>query len=238
MRRRSVDVHRLSAEQRATLSAQLYEVYCDSVAGLDRQAFDAEVLASDDTRLALFYAANGTLAGFAYRRFDHVEHAGRRHAVICAGVYFRRGHKGGAAGGRFGLGESLRFKLRHPRTPLAYMTRSASPAVYRLLAGTMPRIYPHPHVATPPDVDATFRAVHARRGYQPVADSPWVVRSIAVPTQPGRLNHLRGDPLVEYYLGENPHFAQGNALLVWIPLDLRNVVGAALRLGWRRLRGH
>lgn len=237
LRRTVVEVCHLGRNERSDLVDQLYAIYAESVAGLDRAAFAAEVMGSADTRIALFVGEDSALVGFAYRRFDHVEHEGRPQAVICAGVYFRRGTKGGAAGGRFGLAEALRFKLRNPLTPLAYLTRSASPAVYRLLAGTMPRAYPHPRAATPAEIDAIFRAVHARRGYETVGDSPWVVRSIAVPTQPGRLRHLRGDPLVDYYVRQNPNFAQGDALLVWIPLDLANVVGAALRLGWRTLRG-
>jgi hypothetical protein len=69
-----------------------------------------------------------------------VEYAGREHAVFCASVYFRLGYHGGLSSAFFGLRQALRFKVLHPRTPLTYLTRCCSSAVYRLVAPTMPRI--------------------------------------------------------------------------------------------------
>lgn len=98
------------------------------------------------------------------------------HAVINAGVFFRPGYHGGATAGLFGLRQALRFKLRAPRTPLAYVTRSSSPAVYRLLASTMPRLYPSRTRSTPPKIETLAMAVSGRRHYEPVGADPWVVR--------------------------------------------------------------
>ena len=35
---------------------------------------------------------------------------------------------------------------------------------------------------------------------------------------------------MQFYSEVNPCFADGNALLTWIPLDLANIVGALFRL--------
>lgn len=232
-----IDVKALSELERRRLADRLYVLYADVVCGLSRVEFDAEVFGAADTRLAVYYGADGELAGFVYRRFDRLEHDGLSQAVVGAGVYFRLDYRGGAASARFGLGEALRFKLRHPRTPLAYLTRSASPAVYRLLASTMPRAYPHPQRPTPAAIGRWVHLAHARCGYVSVADHPWVVQSIAVPIQPERLRRLADDPLVRHYLQVNPSFAEGSALLVWIPLDLGNVLGGLWRLALRSVRG-
>jgi hypothetical protein len=225
IRSSSVDI-----AQRAELFEQLYSCYSETAHGTTREQLKVLIDGAGEFRIALFYGADDELAGFSYASIERLEHAGRTHAVFNAAVLCRLGYHGGAPGAFFGLREALRFKLRHPRTPLAYFTRSSNPAAYRLLASTMPRIYPSFEHQTPPDVSAMVGKLGAQRHYEPVNGQPWVVRSPAIPNSSSRLRRLKADPYVQFYNRVNPRFADGNALLTWIPLDVANIVGALFRL--------
>ncbi len=130
----------LEPAQFSALMDQLYDVYSETVHGFTREELAVHI-AADNARLAICHGTNDELAGFSCARLERVEQAGRTHAVFWAVVYFRPGYHGGLSSAFFGLGEALRFKVRHPLTPIAYFTRASSPAVYRLLASTMPRLY-------------------------------------------------------------------------------------------------
>ncbi|GAB91713.1 hypothetical protein [Gordonia rhizosphera] len=229
-RRECLDAASMTPAERSALADRLFEVYSDTVHGFDRRDFESQVFAADDVRLALFYGAEGELAGFACAHVERIAHDDRTYAVLCASLYFRLGYRGGTSGALFCLREALRFKLREPRTPLVYVTRCASPAVYRLLASTMPEVYPSRTRQTPSDVEALVRIVGQRWGYVPVTDGPWVVSSVATPHEPSRLRRLDSDPDARFYLRMNPRFAEGDALVVWTPLSAANIAGGIFRL--------
>jgi hypothetical protein len=52
---------------------------------------------------------------------------------------------------------------------------------------------------------------------------------------PARLRALAKDPDAQFYVGLDPRFAEGDALLVWMPLDAANIVGGLLQLALARL---
>ena len=216
--------------QRSALVDRLYGVYSETVQGDTREEFEAQIFSTDELRLVLFYGECDELAGFTYAGIERVAHAGRRLAVFGAGGFFRLGYRGGSSAMFWGLRQALYLKLREPRTPVAYCTRSSSPAVYRLLASLMPEIYPSRRYVTPADIEALARMVSARRKYVPVAEGSWVVRSRAVPRDPSRLRRLNRDADVRFYTELNPRFADGESLLVWIPLDVVNTVRGLSRV--------
>jgi hypothetical protein len=219
----------LEPARRAELIDKLYGVYNDRVYGITPEDLAAQIFGAEEGRLALFYGAGGELGGFSYANFERLRHAGRDHAVIAAGVYFRPHYQGGLYAAIFGLRQALRFKLREPRTPLAYCTRSSSPAPYRLLASTMPRLYPSRSNPIPASVEALVRGLSARWKYAAVNEGSWIVRSVATPCDPSRLSRLESDPNARFYTEVNPRFAEGESLLVWIPLDMANIAGGLFR---------
>lgn len=226
----------LTPAQRTALIDDFFDIYRETVHGFDRTEFESQLFGAGEVRLALFYGADDELAGFATLQTENITHDNSTHAVYCGSTYFRLGYNGGPSSMLFGLREALRFKLRHPRTPLAYLTRNASPAVYRLIDSIMPTKYPSPACEAPAHIEALVRIVGQRRGYIPVAKSPWVVNSVATPHDPSRLQRLENDPSVQFYLRTNPQFAQGNSLLVWTPLNIPNIAGGFSRALRRRLR--
>ncbi len=224
----------LAPEQRCGFVHQLYEIYSETTFGCTYDEFAAVVFSAGDGRFVLCYGEHDEFAGFSYTAIDHMEHQGRTYAVMNAGVFFRPGYHGGSITGFFGLRQALRFKLRHPLTQLAYVTRCSTPAVYRLLA-TVPRIYPNRNHQTPADVEALARAACAQRKYVPVGTNPWVVRSAAVPRDASRLRSLEHDPDVRFYNELAPGYAEGTSLVVWLPLDVANIAGGFVRLMYRRM---
>jgi hypothetical protein len=226
----------LSPGQRSDLSARLYAIYDETVRGVTQLELDTMIFGTDEGSLALFYGAHDELVGFSFASIARVQHEGRTFAVFVAGVLFRLGCRGGPTASLFGLRQALQFKLRHPRTPLAYFSRSSSPAAYRLVASTMPRVYPN-HIEEPSDqIVAVVRAASAQLKYVPTGDCPWVVRSGATPRDTSRLRLLKEDPYTRFYLELNPRYAEGEALMVWIPLDAANIAGGLFRLLCARLK--
>lgn len=225
----------LNPAQRTALIDLLYETYCETVRGDSRDVFEALVFGAPDVRFALFYGPAGELAGYSYAATEQIDHAGRTYAVQRAGVFWRLGYGGGPSSMAFGLTNGLRYKFRHPRIPLAYLTRSTTPAVYRLLASLMPRVYPSPERQTPDHVLALIPLLSARRGYVPVDGNPWVVREDTSPCEPSRLRRLNDDPYARFYTELNPRFADGESVLTWVPLDLANIAGGLFNVMLRRL---
>ncbi|KAA1249529.1 hypothetical protein F0Q45_14630 [Mycobacterium simiae] len=233
VRRECVRSAALELSQLSALVDEFYYIYRETTHGCTRDEFASVVFGAGDARFVLFYGEGNEFAGFCYTAFEDIEYQARSYALIHAGVFFRRGYHGGTRSGFFGLRQALRFKLLHPRTPLAYLTRCSSPAVYRLLA-TVPRIYPGRRHQTPIHVAALARAASAQRNYVPVGNNPWVVWSAAVPCDASPLRRLEDDPDVRFYCELAGGYAEGESLLVWLPLDLSNITGGFLRLLRRR----
>ncbi|WP_373138085.1 hypothetical protein [Mycobacterium marinum] len=235
VRTRSLTSTSLDASERSQLANQLYDIFSNTVRGDTYAQFEAHVFGGDEVRLGLFYNANDELAGFVFVGIDRIELGASTQAVFYAGVFFRPGHHGGALATRFLLRQALRFKLRQPRTPLAYCPRSSSPAAYLMAPSTFPRAYPNRRYPTPVHIQELARTFSARRGYVAVGENPWVVRSAATPVEASRMSRLMHDPDVQFYLTLNPRFAQGEALVTCVPLDLANIAGGLLRLLRKRL---
>jgi hypothetical protein len=227
----------LEPARRAALIDRLYSVYSERVHGFTREDLEAQIFGADEGRLGLFYGAGDELGGFSYANFERLRYRGRDHVVIAAGAYFRPNYQGGLHAAIFGPGQALRFKLRESRTPLAYCTRSSSPAPYRLLASTMPRPYPSRSNPTPASVEALVRTLGGRWNYHAVNNGPWIVRSVATPRDPSRLLLPGSDPDVRFYSEADPGFLKGESRLVWIPLDVAKIAGGffrVLRARWAR----
>ncbi len=218
----------LSPPDRSALVNRLYPIYCETMFGFTRDEFEAHVFARG-VRVGLFYDTDGELVGFTYAGLDRVEHKSRDHAVFNMGTFFRPGYHGGVPTAIFGFRVALRFKLREPRIPMSYLTRSASPASYRRMALVMPTLYPHSTRQTPADVEALVRALMTRWQYKPVAQDSWVVRSVATPHNVSRLRRITDDPETRFYLRLNPRFADGESLVVFVPLTVANIVGGLFR---------
>jgi hypothetical protein len=232
-RTRRVVLGRLPADEREALCAGAFEIYARYKTGVERATFDAQFFADDQARAALFFGEDGALVGFACATIHRLRHAGRAHAVYGALLFVDTRYRGVREAKRFALAEALRFKLREPRTPLAYMGVVTSPASYRMFAAGVPTFWPARGRTTPPSVAALVRAAATRRGLVFADEATWLVRGLGAVRDPDRLRasaSLRDDPDAQFYLARNPDFAAGTAMVIWVPLDLRNILGALARL--------
>lgn len=239
-RTREVVLGQLSAAEREAICAQAYAIYAAYKAGVDRRTFDRQLCAGEETRVALFYGEEGALVGFCSAAIQRVEHEGRRHAVYSALLFIDTRYKGVSETRSFTLRDAMRFRLREPWTPLYCMGVIMTPASYRRFAITMPRIYPSRHAPVPEAARALVRKTARLRGLDFVDEERWLVRGMGAPRHPERLRDartLKDDPDARFFLTENPRFDDGVAMLVWIPLDLKNLGGALARHFARLLAG-
>jgi hypothetical protein len=231
-RTRRVTLGRLSDAEREQVVAAAYEVFAACKGGIERATFERSYFADDAARVALFYGDDGAFAGFSSAAVLRVAHEGREHAVFTAPVFIDTRYKGGHVSGFFGLTEALRFKVREPRTPLAYLSVTSTPASYRLFTTTMRRVFPSSRAPTPAPIDALVREVARLRGLTLVDRSSWLVHGLGTHRRPEKLRRaqsLAGDPDARFYLEKNPHFEDGTSMLVWIPLDAADIGGALVR---------
>lgn len=230
---RRVTLGDLPPAERERLCADAHALYSRYKSGVDRATFDRQFFADDAARVALFHADDGEFAGFACASLAHVTHGGRVHAVYSALLFVDTRFRGAREATFFALTEALRAKLRAPLTPLAYLGVVTSPASYRMFAAAMPTFYPNRRAPVPTAVAELVRSAVARRGLVFEDDERWLVRSLGVVRHPGRLSAsetLRGDPDARHYVDHNPRFADGVAMLLWVPLTLANLCGALVRL--------
>jgi hypothetical protein len=232
-----VTLRDVPADERAVLVDRLYSIFLEFFGDLDREAFARAYFHDDKTRLALCYGADGDLVGFSAASIGRIELGGRHHAVFSAPVLIRLGYRAGSEVALFGLTEALAFKLRHPWTPLAYVSATATPASYLLFARTVRRFYPSRNCETPASIPALVELVRQQRGLEQVTEGGWVVRSgRPIGAQRLRANDaLSADPDVAFFERLSPRWLDGEALLVWIPLDVDNIATGIVRAVRERL---
>ncbi|WP_428266811.1 hypothetical protein [Haliangium sp.] len=242
---RRVTWWRLSEGERAHLADACYAMYCEESNTLDRDTFVARIFGHPSTRVGLFYGEDGALAGFFNVAIRKMAINGRTHGVFSAGVLIRPEYRGSSdAFALFGLTEALWRKLRSPLLPLAYLSLACSPAPYHRFWLIMPRMWPAPGVETPPYLDEAIRSIIKGRNLDAVEGDPWRVATFLRPHDPGRIQRwtqrVRNQVGLRFYESRNPTWhdpERPTALLVWIPLELRDILGAMHRVVRLRLLG-
>lgn len=233
---------RQSPARRRRLLDACFGIYRETSSTLSRREFE-RFFDHPSTRVGLFYGEDGSLVGFSNASVLRVDVEGRAQAVFSAGVYFRLAYRGGDASVFFGLTEALRQKALAPHVPLAYMAMASSPAPYDLYYRHADRLWPSPDAAMPHHVAKAIEAAADLRRLRRVDGHPCRVESFVAAEDPKRIRsskRLRNQPSTRFYEALNPNWAHPDrptALLVWIPLDLRDIVGAMVRLLWRRPTG-
>jgi hypothetical protein len=183
----------------------------------------------DSISLALFYGKDNKLAGFAIAGVQTVNINRNTHAIFSAGVYSDLKYNIRKKLAKFALMKSLKYKLRHPTHRLGYLAETLTPASYSFSAKLLPECYPHPLLKTPGYISSIIKAISIERNFIKEDDSKFIVSFFPkiVTKNPQRLftsSKLMNCKYYHYYLSLNPFFQDGNALLTYMPLTLKNIL--------------
>lgn len=228
---RRVVLRTLSPAARADLCATTYRIYSAYKNNVDPSAFERAFFGSDEGTVVLFHADDGSVVGFAKSAIARVSHAGETHAVFSGQIYIDTRYRSMRAVYPYAFGETLRFKLREPRTPLGFLGVMV-PAAYCRLANTFPECYPTYLRPTPPGIAALMLSVARARGLTIVDEERLVVTGLGVPAYPAKARSAQsfaGDPHARFYFESNPRFGEGNYLLAYSPLHLKNCASGLAR---------
>ena len=132
----------------------------------------------------------------------------------------------------FGILRALIEKLRHPFTPVYYLGTLVHTSSYHLFCKYFPRVYPHPDIETPADIQEISRQlIESFPDPAVLPDDPFVrdVGWVTIETpQEKHLNVQVDPPDVQFFKFRNPGFSRGHGLVVLVPITLHNLAGALL----------
>lgn len=214
----------LSFQSRKKVVDDIYDIYQESSLTLNKDEFIEAFFNSENIKVCLFYNKMNVLVGFINVSILFIKDSkDKNHAIFCAGVFFRTGYKGGKLAVLFGFSQFLKFKFRNMMTPISYVTLVSNPAVYTLLAENAYKLYPVAGKQTPKYVKMIFDRTADARNIYLIDSDKYLARSQAIPRYMGRLSHsekLASSPFALFFSKMNPHYSQGQAMLVFIELNV------------------
>ncbi|TNF26563.1 MAG: hypothetical protein EP329_21005 [Deltaproteobacteria bacterium] len=214
----------------ALSSAQIdamWRLYEEFYANVDRASFDAD-LAGKDFVLLGTDSGSGELAGFSTVLFFEVVHEGRRVGFYFTGDTVFHPRYWGQKGLHWAtLREWIRWKLRHPTTPLYWYLICSGHRTYLSLVRNFPTHWPH-HLRPTPAFELGLldvigrrfgEAWHPERGLIAVDGPQPVLKAEVAPITA----ELRALPEIELFLRLNPGHAEGDELAMIALVDGRAV---------------
>ncbi len=212
------------------LLPRMLEIYSSLFIGSDD--FNLERLLKcrgENVVLGLFYGKNMELAGFAIAGIQKTFIGKTKHAIFSAGMYSDLKYNVGQNLAQFALYQSLKYKLFHPSQKLAYLAEALTPAPYSLSSRILPECYPHPTLKTPPYVAQIIKKINQQRNFIAKQGSDFVVNFAFKLITRNYSKLIQSSKAIKceyykYYLTINPDFKSGNALLIYMPLSLKNIL--------------
>lgn len=230
----------LSPEQVERLVDALYAVHDRVFAGVSRDAFAAYVVASRSrTRILIARDSSGAIVGYTASHIFGPSAETDGVAILRSECGYLPDFRGRALGHALLFAEALRFKLRHPLTPLVGLACPVHPSAYVALGRYCSKMWPHPRRAMPIREQRRLGRLSAYFTMASIEGHPGV-RHVGWITRTTPLDGLRWsgstDLFARFYVVSNPTYEQGSGLLTMVPLSLANLVASGARLFARRFR--
>ena len=221
---------------RASMDAmwRLYEAHYDYV---DRATFDHDL--AEKTLVFLGSdAGSGEVVGFSTALIYRHRHAGRTVGVYFSGdTIVHPRYWGQTALHRSVIATLLRWKVRHPLTPLYWYLICSGYRTYLTLVRNFPEHWPHHERVTPACERGLIDALsHSRygeaydveRGVISFGDRQPMLKTVVATLT----NSALGLPEVRFFAEVNPGHARGDELAMIARVDARAVGGMAIK--WLR----
>lgn len=233
-----VDPNALAPQARERLVEELWALNERIFEGVERADFEKNLLRAGTHRSRLLVArVDGAAVGYAV---VHVMRVGDR--TVCRGLTAMlpdlRRHSLFAW---FFAYEGIRLRLTRPRGTAYVFGAPVHPASYRMMVHFSGEIWPHPERTTPAHVQRFIDEMAAHFGVEPDDELPGVGRVGWRTIQPQRdaqtLTRTE-DPTMRYYLARNPRYGDGYGLLMVVPVRLRSVASAVVKILHKRWRSH
>lgn len=217
----------------ATEAEQIIALIAASFNGIDSRQYFNRYFANPDhnqRRVRLFYQGNA-LQGYCLLTFRK---EANNSIVMGASAAFTPGYRGNNSTFGFSFAAAIRTWLRHPMHKVYYLDTMLSPAMYRAMGKKVAFIYPNRNM--------TQHDISVYQALVPNAEpSSW--QGLNCLKTVGRATNYTAAEIaslttsnkaeIAFYCQLNPNFAQGTALLVLIPVNLKQL----LCTGYKWLKG-
>ena len=236
------EVHRIENELPEHLKHYLPKISKIYLSLFDEEDdYDIESLLNnrgEHTTLGLFFSNQNKLVAFAISGIQTIKINSKTHAVFCAGAYSNLQYKFGNKLFLYALIQSIKYKLKFPRHKLGYLQESTSPAPYSLSSKNTNECYPSIHKPTPDYVHTIIELIKQKRNITWPTNNAYVIkhpkrRSLKNAERILSSKKIKSCKYAQHYLKLNPSFSQGDALLVYIPLSLKNILFGVMKTTMR-----
>ena len=225
----------LDASAKRQLEDELYDLHGRIFHGVDKAAFVAYVIDSkaEHTWIQLYRGEEGALGGYLAVHIYEREIDGRMTAIVRGEVGTLREYRGANVVTAFFAERVLRYRLAYPLRPLYFFASLVHPSSYSQLARYADEVWPCEGVETPAEIRGLMDTLGDAFGLERVDPANALVREVGWQTIDSRGDRAYWErcerPGVQFFLRENPGYAEGHGLLTLVPLTLGGVARGIAR---------
>jgi len=227
-RREIIDPGKLDPPALRALGDDLYSVQQEIFDGVDREVFQRYVVDADaaENKILVLRDGAGAPLGYAALHFYELEIDGQPATVLRTELGYTRALRGRNPAGRFGVSTVVGYVARNPRRLMYFLGCPVHPTTYLAAARWSPKYWPRYDQPTPAKETALIHELAERFGLEVVGDDPlvrrvgWITRQTESERAYWASNRR---PEVRFYLDRNPGYLDGHGLLLFAPLDMRNL---------------
>ncbi|MEM7038175.1 MAG: hypothetical protein AAF570_14420 [Bacteroidota bacterium] len=242
-----IDPKTLNANQLHALTDELYAIHARIFDNVDKAAFRKYVIEPPTYKTKIFRILNTSqdLVGYITFQVFSVKINGKENRIYRTEVGMLPAYRGNNLSLRTLFWESLKEFVRSGFKKSYFVATPVHPNAYCSAARQMRRLYPRPNQPLTQKSNGNMSKISKALGLQPSFNGShwsqkvgWIVRNS--PEQTQRIKNS-DDPYVQFYLENNPGYAEGNGMLMVVPIAVDNGVWAVynmLRKAFRRPKRH